>query len=381
LFHAKVLERFRLIAAPAVGTMGVTASRSGVTLLYSPDFVLPLNADQLGGVLLHEVHHVLLGHLTINPADYSDEWALTVALEVSVNEFVREPLPEGGITLADFPMLPEMESSEQRYHRLKTLTRRLPIASPSTGNVAGGGRGQGQVLDNHSVWQDALKDAEGVRRALAELLQHAAVEAGGIPRQILEALRAVGTMPGNGVHVMRGLSPGTLDWKRLLRRYAGQVLQIRPVFHRPPRRFPELVGILPGHRRLGKDATVVAIIDTSGSISDHCLDEIDGELYRLSRSHPVHVVECDCEIHRVFRYRKRLEHVQGRGGTDFRPALEREFLRGLRPNLVIYFTDGFGPAPEEQPPYPLIWCLVPHGEPPAHWGRVIFMDPHQTQEF
>src|SRR5262249_46241804 len=139
-------------------------------------------------------------------------------------------------------------------------------------------------------------------------------------------------------------------------------------------RFPNLVGIVPGRRRVRDRAAVVAIIDTSGSISRDCLEEIDGELARLSRSRPVHVVECDCQVHRVYRYKRRLEHVQGRGGTDFRPPLEREFLHPLKPELLIYFTDGLVEAPAQPPPCPLIWCLVPGGVVPAPWGRVVRMD-------
>ena len=37
---------------------------------------------------------------------------------------------------------------------------------------------------------------------------------------------------------------------------------------------------------------------------------------------------------------------------------------------MVYFTDGFGPAPAEPPPVPVVWCLVPCGQPPAPWGRV-----------
>jgi predicted metal-dependent peptidase len=70
-----------------------------------------------------------------------------------------------------------------------------------------------------------------------------------------------------------------------------------------------------------------------------------------------------------------LHSVQGRGGTDFRPALAPEFLRPLRPDLVIYFTDGLGLAPEAAPPFPLIWVLTPGGTPPAPYGRVVRMGP------
>jgi predicted metal-dependent peptidase len=358
-FHARVLERFRPVASPPVGTMGVTASGEGVKLLYNPDFVLGLPADQLGGVLLHEVHHVAFGHLTLDPKRYPDRRALTVALEVTVNEFVREPLPPGGILLDQFPGLPPMESSDQRYRRLEQSGDR-PAAAPGpaaagTGNAGGEGTDVPGTLDNHAVWAEALQDPRATGQMLADLLQQAAMEAGGMPRELADALaRTPGTTAGQGVHFLQGDRDGRLDWKRLLRGYAGRVLRVRPVFHRPPRRFPDLLGILPGRRRLADRAAVVAVIDTSGSISDDCLEEIDGELARVAKSHPVHVVECDCAVHRVYRYRRRLEHVEGRGGTDFRPALEPDFLRRLRPQLVVYFTDGQGEAPARPPPWPSV---------------------------
>jgi hypothetical protein len=49
------------------------------------------------------------------------------------------------------------------------------------------------------------------------------------------------------------------------------------------------------------------------------------------------------EVRRVYRYRGRSEKVEDRFGTDFRPPLEPAFLRNLRPELVIDFTEGYGP--------------------------------------
>jgi predicted metal-dependent peptidase len=85
------------------------------------------------------------------------------------------------------------------------------------------------------------------------------------------------------------------------------------------------------------------------------------------------VVECDTKVQKVYRYRRRLQQVRGRGGTDFRPPLERAFLAKLRAELVIYFTDGDGEAPSKPPSCPLIWCLTEGGESPAAWGQVVRM--------
>jgi len=176
------------------------------------------------------------------------------------------------------------------------------------------------------------------------------------------------------VYVLAGDREGALDWRQLLRKYVGRLTDVQGCFARPPRRFPDLAGVIPGRLRRPRDAAVVAVLDTSGSIDKTTIEAIDGELRRIARTRQVVVVEADCVVHRVYPYRRRLECVQGRGGTDFRPALDRRFLVPLKPEVVVYFTDGFGPAPEVPPPWPLVWCLVPGGEPPAEYGRVIRMD-------
>lgn len=183
----------------------------------------------------------------------------------------------------------------------------------------------------------------------------------------------VGDAPGGVGEAIRGDGRGRLDWRGLLRHYVGRLLETRPVFDRPPRRFPELIGILPGRRRQASRPRILAIIDTSGSMTAKLLEQIDAELGGLARKFSVTVAECDAEIQRVYPYR-RLDQVLGRGGTDFRPPLQPSFLRQYRPDLVVLFTDGYGPAPESPPRVPVLWILTPGGVIPAPWGRVIRMD-------
>jgi predicted metal-dependent peptidase len=204
------------------------------------------------------------------------------------------------------------------------------------------------------------------------------VAAGGLPQELQDALarqtgKQAGDAPLGGVQVIANDRPGRLDWRRLLRRYVGAALEPRPVYNRPPRRFPELLGILPGRRRVAARAKVVAVLDTSGSIRADDLAAFAGELARLARSRPIQVIECDAAIQRSYRYRGRLGPVQGRGGTDFRPPLASALLRKLHAGVVVYFTDGAGQAPRKPPPVPVIWCLTPGGAPPAAWGRVVRM--------
>jgi hypothetical protein len=134
----------------------------------------------------------------------------------------------------------------------------------------------------------------------------------------------------------------------------------------------QMLRILPGKARQASRPKVLAAIDTSGSITPELLTLIDGELSRLAKHHEVTVVECDARIHAVYPYRK-LDQVHDRGGTDLRPPLEKAFLGQHKPDLVVYFTDGYGPAHLKAPRVPLIWCLLPGGRVPAPWGRRVHM--------
>jgi len=50
--------------------------------------------------------------------------------------------------------------------------------------------------------------------------------------------------------------------------------------------------------------------------------------------------------------------------------------------VLIYFTDGDGFAPEEEPRgLSVIWCVVPsyYRRPPADWGKVIYVDSDEGE--
>jgi len=49
------------------------------------------------------------------------------------------------------------------------------------------------------------------------------------------------------------------------------------------------------------------------------------------------------------------------------------FLQEHTVDLVVFCTDGLGPAPEFRPHVPVIWALTPEGIRPVPWGEVIRM--------
>ena len=402
-FHAHLLSSDSLICDPGVKTMGVTICNGRIQFPYAPEFVLRCSYDELIGVFQHEVNHLLFGHVLADPEEYPNSDARIIAEEVTVNEWVAAPLPGRPLTLDQFPALKPLENTKTRYAYLARKTAdqgrkagppgrktdalgpKSGLSAPKSGPVGPEsspippGIGGVAPLDNHDIWGGARENPVLGKLVIAAAV-HEAREAlddsqwqalPGEVRQRVEELTA-GQSPGADTENLpcTGIG-GAIDWREQLRHYIAQSAMLHPAFHRPPRRMPDLIGILPAQCRLAIKPVVMAIIDTSDSMVVALLAIIDAELKRLARDYQVTVVECDAMIQACYPYRGSLKVVHGRGGTDLRPPFEAQFLAKIRPDVIVYFTDGDGPAPDRPPLMPVVWCVTPLGSRPVAWGRQI----------
>ena len=402
-FHANLLLPERFVCVPEVGTMGVTIRDTRLQFWYAPEFVCRCEFDELIGLLHHEINHVLFGHLLVQPDDFPNQSARIIAEEVTVNEWIVEPLPDDPIRLKQFPELPPLEDTATRYARLvedsrcsgRKSVRSAPKTVQTGQNLVQLGQntpGAGQKtessedkisllpLDNHEIWEHAQKNPHVGRLVISTAVRQARDAMSQrdwerISRRVRDQI-AVITCDAKSEGVTELIHPesaGSIHWKQLLRGFVTKTLQRRPALHRAPRRFPELIGVIPGISQCAARRRVMAVIDTSASMSIDMLEQVGGELRRLARTCDVTVVECDCEIQATYSFRGELTGVEGRGGTDLRPPFDTGVLRQFRPDVVIYFTDGAGPAPAMPPRVPTIWCLVDAFDAPADWGHTIFV--------
>ena len=125
----------------------------------------------------------------------------------------------------------------------------------------------------------------------------------------------------------------------------------------------------------------VIAIDTSGSTSGKLVQTFVQKTYNILKQQEnfftrinIHIIQCDADIQENVKitneeefdnYIKKME-IHGLGGTDFRPVFsyvdklieEHEFsnLKGM-----IYFTDGFGEFPLQQPAYQVAFVYIDDG--------------------
>lgn len=386
--HAGLLGQFKLIES-RVRTMavGFDPSINQICLYIRPNFVEKLvKGGHLMGILHHEMNHVLFEH--IYRKRVQDERAMVIAEEVTCNEYVPEPIPDDSIVLAQYPFLPPYEDTQTRYQRLREHQDKvdergttIPFSKLEDCYVASSDCEteeqaiQDGIQNNSALVREILKSAAVVaisKMSDAELMKVRALSEVGSFREIGQVVVAGTEWKSGNFQIENDGIASVMPWQSILRNYIGRLTSVRSVFSRPPRRFPEMAGIVPGKSRRINKPYVFAVLDTSGSMPKAYMRKIQRELVRLDRTFKIAIIQCDCAIQSISGLSANMK-ILGGGGTDFRPALENTFLKKYKPDVMVFFTDGKGIAPKRKPKVPVIWCLLGNGKSPADWGKVIRM--------
>ena len=352
--HGGIISQWRLVEDESINTMAIGFARGRLILSYNPRFVESLTIDEISAVLNHEANHVLFLHCERESDPNENHRAMVISEETVVNEWIVGKLPGEPVLLSDYPTLPANEDTQTRYNRLLSIVPE-----------------EKDALDDHSRWSQICGQLGSavVAKVIADTWLKMSPEQkakANLPKSVQkiveEAVRSSGTstISGGGV--------ATISWQQVLKRYIGRTMTRCPLFSKPPRRFPEMVGILPGRGRSGTKPHIAFCLDTSGSMNESVLSAISAELVSIARTHQVTVIEADNVVRAVYRFTGTIETVNGRGGTNFSPAIME--AAKLKPDLIIYATDGYGKCQVDPPRCPFIWLLT-RGHKPVSWGREI----------
>jgi predicted metal-dependent peptidase len=389
-FFGALIFRLAPVSAPSIPTMAT----DGKSLFYNPAFVEELPPDQLVGVLAHEVMHPALQHHTRRGNRNPERW--NEAADYAINPLVLKAglaLPKDVLDDYRYHNL----SAEQIYNRLEeeasenSSNSGAPQSSGSTGDSdlssgsqsslpdPGGNQipqppktpgGFGQVLDapNPEAPGQPLSDAQ---RSAAETEWRAAVH------QAAAVARMAGKMPAGVDRALEQTAAATVDWRDRFKRSVSATIPNDYSWMRPNRRFIHAGLYLPGISREGVGELVVSI-DCSGSISERQLGQFAGEVNALIEEHrpeKVHLLYFDTLIHRHDIYSCGEQVVLmpvGGGGTEFAPIFEHIDQNGLNPHALVILTDLYGPVPDREPHYPVIWVCT--SSQVAAFGETISVD-------
>lgn len=379
-YFRSILLSFESRPAPGLGTVGCT--KRGI-LMYDPEFVAKLTPDQMGGLWIHECMHRLQKHQERCGA--RDQKTFNMAGDLTINPMVLDmglQLPDGD-NAGLYPDKYGWErglTADEYYDKLRQLPPDEKDAPEQPGAGAGWcGSCAGNPLPNEPPDGEGRGDAEleRINRQTAEAIrEHASQKRGTMPAEL-------------GRWADDILKPPKIPWSTKLARAIRASCGWRDgaVQHRydGPGRRQAGIGYGPGKpvmpRLRAPTPAVAVVIDTSGSMGQKeltiALREANGALRAIGAD--IDFVSCDARVHGLGRI-KRIEQAaalcKGGGGTDFRPAFEALERRKPKPEVVIFATDGFGPAPELPPRgMKTIWLLIGEGaQRPCNWGEAIVVD-------
>lgn len=396
-FYAHVLAGMPRVVTGEVQTMGLQWNGQQVVLRVNPEwFCKALSASQRTVALKHEVLHVVFRHL-FRPGERARD-LYSIAADLVVNQLLAPLRPlTGWPTLGMFPelQLKPDQSVDVYYAALAALLRRIQQAgfgvdnegeggARSTGSGAGRGRAKVQPKGGRGEagnWASATGQPRSAK-ALAELLAGCsrrgddsgwhdgrdglAVAAGryAVGSVLIRTRERMpphqwGSLPAallSQLALILAERQPKLDWKRVVRIFCASSgrSKIRHTMKRISKRY----GTRPGIKVQRLQRLLVAV-DTSGSIDQKLLEAFFTEIHGAWKSGAtVHVVECDAEVQRDYRYAGRPPAmVAGGGGTAFEPVF-RWMQTQAQFDGVLYLTDGCGPAPTTRPRCKLLWVLA-----------------------
>ncbi|WP_426506208.1 DUF2201 family putative metallopeptidase [Dactylosporangium sp. McL0621] len=340
-YLASALYALSVVPAWHLSTMGVDRHWR---LYVNPGFVTAHPVEELAGVWVHEVAHLLRDHHgraeRLRHADRDDHLRVNLAQDCEINDDLIAdglPLPHSRVEPGTFGLPPGRLFEEYLAGIPHTHVIHVQCGSGAHGMEIAGELGAGGAP------------------AVTE------VEAGAIRRSTADGIRAHvrgrGTVPQGWRRWADEIAEPTVDWRRLLTGALRQAVvwasgAVDYTYARPGRRSAALPGVvLPSLRQ--PLPRVAIVIDTSGSMGDgqlaSCLAEVTGVLRAVGiRGNRVTVLACDADVTAVTRVTK-TEQVQlsGGGGTDMRVGIERARRQPEPPNIIVVLTDGLTPWPDE----------------------------------
>jgi hypothetical protein len=264
------------------------------------------------------------------------------------------------------------QSTLERYELLASLRRQSALGATRTP----------RHVDDHTSWRDAPTPPGASEQTRALVREAIDASGGATPAPVPKRMRLAGRDPGRVLEELTGVLAAPehpVDWKTALAMFVVRARAPVHTYARPSRRFPARVGEIPGRvwaPRTTRPPHLLVAIDTSSSIERDELAEVARQLAAMADHVHITIAECDVAVQRLYAFDGAVHEVEGRGGTDLRAVFADDVLGHVRPDGVVYFTDGEGPAPEAAPALPVLWVLVHRDASDAFacsWGERVAM--------
>ena len=392
----------------------LTACTNGDQVRYGAQYVDTLNIQQTVGLIVHEVLHPLLDHLTRLANQFATDPHLTnIGADYEINNFVTIYNED-----AAFPIVlpPDAYVDVEKYGTLaaEVIIRKLyednplPPPPPPPPPTDPEGDQDGPEGDQDGPEGDKEGDKEGGRdgregnkegkgsgngQPQRQPYSSGEFEPAKTPakakeisdkwKEILSSTIQTAKLRGKGggkfIQKLEELLEPPLDLEALLDKYTTEFC-LSDESIRADKRYLAYHDICITGMEDEQHGTLVFVKDTSGSMEDNILKSVVSIVQGAStklRPRRLIVIDVDAEVQHVEEFGPNDDipaEAKGRGGTDFRPAFDFIENNLEEARVIIYFTDGYGDFPEEEPSIPTLWVTYGLEDDGFPFGQVVNMN-------
>jgi predicted metal-dependent peptidase len=399
-----LLQEVDRISDSGCSTMGVgfIDKEARIGLYYSPTFINLMPEELLIKVILpHEMAHIICGHLgRYKTDDYKDLSLqfLNLGMDMAVNcenyiqmklaskadttirkllekektkmleamksgnapkeaieEFEKKSTEGAGLVTADKYKLPFKQTTDYYLVELLKKYKKQQEAGGASGDSGGVPIFNG--FDEHkfnnsnlsqTTQQNLAKSTLG--QAYKEWVNHGK-QRGHTPNGAIENIE----------EMLFPKMPITKAFRNIIGSFIGS--DFNPSSSRINKRQNSYTS--PG-KRIKEKLQLCIVFDTSGSMSKDDLKLARGLVKRVQREMDpeIFIIHCDAEVAHTETIRGKQIPIKfhGRGGTDFTPVYEWLYKKGMKPDGVIFFTDGHGALNTDKAGrYRTLWAITPSG--------------------
>ena len=312
---------------------------------YNSEYIEALMPNELSTLLANAAMHQALFHDERGRDKVSSVWQL--ASDYAINDL----LVENGF------MLPPMANYSTRFERLYTEQIYVTLL------------GELDIEESDELQEEKEQEVEQIQE---EILTQEEYEL--ILEQLGVKLEKQGDLPKGIERFVSSSKTSQISWREELYRYVN--VHAKSDYRMfPPSKKHLYRGIaLPSI--YGEELKIAVAIDTSASIDDALLQIFLGELeeiMQLFTHYMIELIECDAKIQNIQQltpHEPLNSTFKGGGGTDFRPVFEHLEQSHEDFKFLIYFTDGKGTFPKNEPFINTLW-VMPQKEEDILFGEVL----------
>jgi predicted metal-dependent peptidase len=343
-----------------------TAATDGWQLIFNPKLFFKFDLMERCFIVLHEVMHEALNHVRVGYAfkragkitvgskslpydhrfaNYMQDYVINAILVASkMGKYNKEWL--WNVAIAD-ENTTWLEAYFREWDKRQVIHLNLQPGNAQFDEHLDPHEGTGEDPDevpdrNDQAWEIVMHQAAEIQRIQGKM-------PAALQRFFDSILRPkVDWTDHVRGHITRLMGSGAYDFRRLDRRMITRGIGS-----------PGISGHGAGLVIIGGDTSMSVFQD--GRLVHRWIGEIGGMIEDV-QPEETHVVWCDTVVKRVdicydvADVRKMIyTGIPGGGGTIFKPVFKYIEDNDLRPDVLLYLTDGDGTFPPHEPDYPVIW--------------------------